>query len=130
MESENDRIHIREILVRCIIGLNPEEREKRQDVVISIILESNLREAGRSDTIAATIDYKRIKNRVVQFTEESSFQLVETLAHEIAYICLQHPMVMQAVVTVDKPGALRFAKSVAVEVRRTRQDYPERNFDA
>ncbi len=124
-----DRIRIREILVRCIIGLNPDERVKKQDVLISLTLEGDLKEAGESDSIEKTIDYKTLKNRVITFTEESSFLLIERLAHEIGFICLQHPRVEAVHVALDKPGALRFAKSVAVEIYRTRDDYPKERFD-
>ncbi len=124
-----DRIHIREILVRCLIGLNPDERIKKQDVLISLTLEGDLLEAGETDDINKTIDYKSLKNRVISFTEESSFLLIERLAHEIGFICLQHPRVEAVLVQLDKPGALRFAKSVAVEVYRTRDNYPGERFN-
>ena len=131
MEAEKrpDRIHIRDILVRCIIGLNPEEREKKQDVIISLTLEGDLRKAGESDDLDNTIDYKTIKNRVISFTEANSFLLIERLAHEIAFLCLQHPRVQGVNVILDKPGALRFARSVAVDIYRTRKNYPKERFN-
>ena len=129
MEYKPDRIHIRDILVRCIVGINPDEREKKQDVIISLCLEGDLRLPGESDDIGDTINYKEIKDRVIRFTEASSFFLIEALAHEIAALCLDVPEVQRVGVTVDKPGALRFAKSVAVEIFRTREDYPDRGFD-
>ncbi|WP_319559994.1 dihydroneopterin aldolase [Marispirochaeta sp.] len=129
MEFKLDRIHIRDILVRCIVGINPDEREKKQDIIISLCLEGDLRLPGESDDINDTINYKEIKNRVISFTEESSFYLIEALAHEIAALCLEVPEVRRVGVTIDKPGALRFARSVAVEIFRTREDYPDRGFD-
>lgn len=113
-----DRIHIRDLALRCIIGIYPDERKNRQDVVINATLETDLRAAGRSDAIDDTVDYKTIKLRIVEFVENSRFHLIESLAEGIADICLQDGGVQRAVVTVDKPGALRFARSVAVEVTR------------
>ena len=46
--------------------------------------------------------------------------LVEKMASEIAGICLLDPQVERAIVRVEKPGALRFARSVGVEIDRTR----------
>ena len=63
-EDRIDKIHIRELLLRCIIGVNPDEREKKQDVVINLTLSVDLREACRTDHIDDTINYKLIKQRV------------------------------------------------------------------
>ena len=120
-EKPLDKIFIRDLLLRCLVGINPEEREKKQDVVLNIALAVDLTEAGSSDDIAATVDYKSLKNRVIELVEGSSFFLVERLATAIAEACLMEPRVCEATVTVDKPGALRFARSVAVEVTRGRE---------
>lgn len=115
-----DRIYIRDLSVRCIIGIYPEERRTKQDVVINIVLESDLRAACRSDRIEDTVDYKGIKKRVIEMAESSSRFLIERLAEDIAELCLNEPHVVRATVSVDKPGALRFARSVAVEITRAR----------
>ncbi|HNR34299.1 MAG TPA: dihydroneopterin aldolase [Candidatus Hydrogenedentes bacterium] len=115
-----DRIYIRDLSVRCIIGIYPEERRNKQDVIINIVLESDLRAACRSDRIEDTVDYKGIKNRIIEKVESSSRFLIERLAEDIAELCLADPKVVRATVSVDKPGALRFARSVAVEITRAR----------
>lgn len=119
-EKPLDRIFIRDLLLRCLVGINPDERVKKQDVLINIALAVDLAEAGRTDAIEATVDYKRLKQRVIELVEGSSFFLVERLAAAIAEACLAEPRVARATITVDKPGALRFARSVAVEVTRGR----------
>jgi D-erythro-7,8-dihydroneopterin triphosphate epimerase len=120
-DGQLDRIHIRDLALRCIIGIEPHERDKLQDVVINITLHADLRRAGRSDTIVDTVDYKAIKGKVVDRVEGSSYLLVERLAQEVADVCLAEPRVQRVEVTVDKPGALRFARSVAVEICRERE---------
>lgn len=116
-----DRIHIRDLHIRCIIGIYDEERREKQDVIINITMYADLRAAGQSDRIEETVDYKSVKKRVIAMVEESQCLLIEHLADRIAAICLSEPKVQRAVVTVDKPGALRFARSVAVEIVRDRQ---------
>lgn len=118
MTHDLDLIHIRDLRLRCIIGINPEEREKVQDVIINITLSADLRRACRSDRIADTVDYKRIKSDVVSMAEASSFFLVERLAEAIAEICLRDSRVREARVAIEKPGALRFARTVGVEIAR------------
>ncbi len=116
-----DKIHIRDLVVRCIIGIEPIERREKQDVVINITLFTDIKEASKSDNIADTVDYKNIKKSVLNFVENSNFYLLETLAEEIAKICLNESKVKGVSVVVDKPGALRFARSVAVEINRFRE---------
>ena len=120
-EHPLDRIHIRDLMIRCIVGIYPEERSKKQDVIINMTLYANLRAACTSDAIEDTVDYKAIKKKVLASVEESSFFLVERLAEHIAQMALDSPPVMRVDVSVDKPGALRFARSVAVEITRTKE---------
>jgi dihydroneopterin aldolase/D-erythro-7,8-dihydroneopterin triphosphate epimerase len=119
-----DRILIRDLALRCIIGIYPEERRAKQDVIVNLAIESDFRRAARTDAIGDAVDYKQLKKGVIGLVESSSFGLVETLASRIADLCLGHAGVKRVTVTVDKPGALRFARSVAVEVTRSRGRRP------
>ncbi|MBS3733339.1 MAG: dihydroneopterin aldolase [Phycisphaerae bacterium] len=115
---ERDRIHIRDLRLRCVIGVNPEERRVRQDVVVDITLHADLRQAGQSDRMSDTVDYKAIKLAVVDLVEASQCHLVERLAEQIAQLCLERPRVRRVRVLVEKPGALRYARTVGVEIVR------------
>jgi FolB domain-containing protein len=116
-----DQIHIRDLLVRTIIGVNESERRNRQDVLINVDLYTDV-SAAASDDIAATINYRTISKSIIHLAEESSFFLVEKLALEIINLCLANPLVERAVVSVEKPGAVRFSRSVGVTVDRNRAD--------
>lgn len=115
-----DRILISDLLVRCIIGVNEDERREKQDVVINIALSTDLAKAGASDRFEDAVDYRALKKRIMAMAESSQFFLVEALAEAVAKICLEHPAVAEATVKVEKPGALRFARSVGVELARKR----------
>jgi len=115
-----DRIHIRDLHLRCVIGVDDEERREKQDLSINITMYVDLRSAGHSDRIEDTVDYEAMQERVIAMGERSQCRLIEHLADRIADICLSEPRVQRAIVTVDKPGALRFARSVAVEIVRDR----------
>lgn len=117
-----DRIVIEDLLVRCIIGVNEDERRQKQDVVINLTLTADLAKAGKSDRFEDTVDYRAIKKQVMAMTENSQFHLIEALAEAIAQLCLRNSEVAGVRVRVDKPTALRFARSVAVEIERSRQD--------
>ena len=122
MNHNKDKIKIKDLLLRCIIGINDDERIIKQDVVINITLYCDLSISGSSDSISDTVNYKKIKNRIVTIVENSSYYLIEKLAQAIADICLENSLIEKVIVSVDKPGVLRFAKSVSVEIERNRQE--------
>jgi 2-amino-4-hydroxy-6-hydroxymethyldihydropteridine diphosphokinase len=123
----SDRIYIKDLLLRAIIGINEDERRNKQDVLINIVLSADTRAAGVSDDIEDAVNYRTITKRIIALVETSQFFLVEKMAAEIAAICLEDPRVQRATVRVEKPGALRFARSVGVEIDRRRDDLEPRN---
>jgi len=116
-----DKIFIRDLALRGIIGSYPEERREKQDIVINVEMHADLRAAGQSDDLNDTVDYKAIKKAILKLVEGSAFQLIESLAERISEIALGHDKVQKVIVTIDKPGALRFARASAVEIYRTRE---------
>jgi dihydroneopterin aldolase/D-erythro-7,8-dihydroneopterin triphosphate epimerase len=117
-----DQIHIRDLRARCIVGINPEERTKKQDVTIQITLWADLRAACQSDDLADTVDYHTLKLAVMEMVEGSSYLLIERLAERVAEIALSFEPVRQVRVLLEKPGALRFARTVGVEIVRRKQE--------
>ena len=117
-----DQVHIVDLQLRCIIGIYPEERQEKQDVILNITLYADLRQAGNTDDLRDTVDYKSVKQAVRTLVEGSSFKLVEKLASEVARVCLEPALVKKVQVRIDKPGALRFARSVAVEIMRIKDN--------
>jgi len=119
----SDKIYIRDLEIRCIIGVNQVERTEKQDVVINVILFTDTRKAGRTDALADSVDYKRVKKAILSLVESSEFLLIEKLADEIAKVCLDDSKVQKVYVKGDKAGGLRDTRSVAVEIVRTRESY-------
>ena len=116
-----DRLFIRDLLVRCHVGLTDEELRERQDVLISVVMYVDLAQAGRSDRVDDSVNYRDVKKRILVLAEGLRVHLVETLATRVAEICLEHPSVQRVKVTVEKPTALRFARSVGVTIVRGRE---------
>ncbi|MHC4519809.1 MAG: dihydroneopterin aldolase [Planctomycetota bacterium] len=115
-----DQIFITDLRFRCIVGVTEDERREKQDIVTHITLDVDLRKAGQTDAIDDTVDYRAVKKAILVMAEQSQFQLVEALAESIADICLAHRRVSRAVVVLEKPGALRFARTVGVRITRER----------
>ena len=113
-----DRIEIKDLLLRGIIGVNDWEREAEQDILINITLTADLTQAGKTDSIDDTVNYRTLTKQIIGHVDASQRFTVEALAADIAGICLAQGGVASARVRVEKPGALRFARSVGVEIER------------
>ena len=116
-----ESIYIRDLRAICIIGINPRERVDPQEIVINIQMDADLSQACATDAIGDTIDYKVLKDELLSFCNQSQYYLIERLSDELAQRILAYSTrVHRVVVTVDKPGALTGARSVAVSVERFR----------
>lgn len=118
-----DRIIVKNLLVRGILGIKPDERVKRQDILINLELRTDLRRAAVDDTLEEGLNYRTVTKQVIALVEGSQFHTVEKLATEIAQIVVTHHAAESVTVRVEKPGALRFAESVGVEITRSRADF-------
>jgi len=115
-----DTIHIRQLVLECIIGVASRERRFKQDVIVSVRLHGEFQEAGRNDRMEDTVDYATVRDRIAEKVENSRFHLLESLAWAVADICLAEPRVAAVDVVVEKPGAFLGHGSVAVEIYRAR----------
>jgi len=115
-----DKTFIKDLVARGIIGINDWEREKPQEMLINITVFSDTRAAAQSDDLADCVDYRALAKKAQSHAETAARFTVEALANDIAAICLEQELVQRVIVRVEKPGAVRFAKSVGVEVERSK----------
>ena len=120
-----DKIFLKELTTETVIGIFDWEREVKQTVAIDLEMSADIRRAARSDSIRDTLNYKAVAKRLLAFIQESRFQLVETLAEEIARVVLREFPVEYVKVTLHKPGAIRHSRDVGVIIERTRADLPD-----
>ena len=113
-----DKIIISGLKVNTIIGTLPEEREKKQTLLIDLELHLSLQKAGKSDDLFDSVDYSLIESEIIVMGERSEFFLLERFAEEVADICLKEELVSSVKVQVAKPKALKHSKNVAVCIER------------
>jgi D-erythro-7,8-dihydroneopterin triphosphate epimerase len=118
MNKPIDKILIRDLVVACIVGTLPAERTRRRKVVLNLALFCDLSRAGQTDDLRHTVDYAAVCHGVTAMVSRSRYQLLERLAQAVADTCLAFPGVVGVTVTLDKPGAVRGARSMAVEITR------------
>ena len=115
-----DKVFIKDLIARGIIGINDWERQKPQEILINLIVFTDTRRAASSDDLADCVDYSALAKLVLEHAQSAARFTVEALAEDLAGICLEQEGVTKAVVRVEKPGAVRFSKSVGVEIERAK----------
>ncbi|VAW75484.1 Dihydroneopterin aldolase [hydrothermal vent metagenome] len=113
-----DIVFIRELRIETVIGIYDWERKIKQDVVFDIEMATDITKAAQSDSIEDALDYKTISKRIVEFVEQSKFQLVETLAEKVAAIILNEFKVPWVKLQLNKQGALSAARDVGITIER------------
>jgi FolB domain-containing protein len=119
MARNMDQVIIKDLLVRGIIGIHDWERDKPQDILINIMIFTDIKKAGNTDDIQHSVNYRTIAKKTIAHAETAARLTVEALAEDIASLCLEEANVKRVRVRVEKPGAVRFAKSVGVEIERS-----------
>jgi FolB domain-containing protein len=117
-----DKVIIKNLLARGIIGVRDWERKRPQDILINIILFTDTHHAAESDDINDCADYSEVTKKVQAHAENAARLTVEALANDLAGICLTQKNVQKVIIRVEKPTAVRFAESVGVEIERSHNE--------
>ncbi len=113
-----DTIVIKQLQADTLIGVYDWEQTVRQTVLIDIELRYDMQKAAHSDDLAAAVDYKTLCDRVIEHTESVHLQLIESLAEQIAGLCLREFAVESCRISVHKPTAIAAAQDVVVSIER------------
>jgi FolB domain-containing protein len=117
LNSNLVRVCIEELLVNAYLGVHAAEQEKRRSVPVYLEFEY---EQPPDDSLAAAVDYRKIRDRVMAAIENQRFCLVETMARKILDAVRGDPRISRVFVKVSKTKALSQAASVSAAVEWTR----------
>jgi len=117
----HDTVFVRNLRAWTLIGIHPHEREGPQEVVISALLATDTRVAAASDDIERAIDYRQVAQRLRSWAGDAQHWLIETLAEDMARICLTEFGAVVVRITVEKPGVVPGSDSVGVTIERRRE---------
>jgi len=118
MKRKMDRIFIRNLQIDTVIGIYDWERKRRQRIVIDLDMSADVARAARAEDVESTLNYKTLSDELVNFIENSEFQLIETLAERITGIIRDDFGVQWVRLTLHKPDALAGDTDVGVMIER------------
>lgn len=124
LETAKRKIFVRDLVLSCSIGVYPQERLAPQRVRINVAMHVREPEAPLNDEIDNVVSYDTVVTAIKGLIGRGHINLVETLADEIAAICLADRRVEEVKVTVEKLDIEPAAASVGVEIERRRKVAP------
>ena len=118
LQNIMDIVYIRDLRIEAVIGIFEWEKRIRQTIRIDLEMGWDNRRAAETDAIEDALDYKKAAQRVRQFAQENSFELVETLAEKIASLLLTELKLPWVKLTLGKPNAVKKSSEVGVIIER------------
>lgn len=116
-----DKLFIQQLKLETMIGIFPWERNARQQLLVDIVIGTDLQQAATTSNLSHTIDYAEVCQRVATLADQGEFQLLETLAERMANLIFTQFITAHWVkITVHKTDALTQVSSVGVEIERSR----------
>lgn len=115
-----DQILINDLLARGVIGISERERSQPQDILFNIVIFTDIKAAAAADDVELSVNYRTVSKQILAYASTVGRFTVEALAEDVARMVLEYSGVLGVRVRVEKPGAVRFSRSVGVEIERMR----------
>jgi len=116
----SDKILIRQLKIDAIIGIHEWEKQQAQPLLFDMDLSFNCSPAAQSDDIKDTLDYFEVCRQVTEFVEASAYELIETLAEQVANLVLKQFTCKKIKLTLYKPEAVANTQTVGICIVRNR----------
>ena len=113
-------VFVRDLEIMALIGIYDHEKIKPQRIIVNIDLSVNEADGPTTDEISHVVSYEIIAKKVEAIVADGHVNLVETMAERFAEACLRDKRVAAARVRIEKPDIIPNARSVGVEIERSR----------
>ena len=116
-------VFIKDFIIEEIIGIHEHEKIKKQKIKFNIVLNVNQSSIPDEKDIKSIVDYEKITNKLENLTKSKKYNFLESLAEDSFKEIFEDKRIKSVTIKIEKPGAIKNAKSVGVEVFKTREDY-------
>ena len=116
-------VFIKDFIIKEIIGFYKHEKIKKQKIKFNIIIDVNQSSLPDEKDIKSIVDYEKITNKLENLTKSKKYNFLESLAEDSFKEIFQDKRINSVTIKIEKPEAIKNARSVGVEVFKTRKDY-------
>ena len=116
-------VFIKDFVIEEIIGFHKHEKIKKQKIKFNIVLDVNQSSVPDEKNIKSIVDYEKITNKLENLTKSKKYNFLESLAEDSFKEIFEDKRINSVTIKIEKPEAIKNAKSVGIEVFKTRKDY-------
>ena len=113
-----DTLYIKDLALTTVIGVYAWERRIHQTILVSLEFSVDIKQAASNDDINQALDYATLAEQLQLFASNNSYQLIETLAENMAQLLLSQFPIKHLRLQLSKPGAIANAKEVGIIIER------------
>ena len=114
---------IKDFIINEIIGIHEHEKINKQKIIFNIVIDVNKNTLPDENDTSSIVDYEKITNKLENLTKYKNYNFLESLAEDSFKEIFEDKRINSIKIKIEKPDALANAKSVGVEVFKTRSDY-------
>ena len=114
---------IKDFFINEIIGIHKHEKINKQKIIFNIILDINQNTLPDEKNISSIVDYEKITNKLESLAKYKNYNFLESLAEDSFKEIFEDSRINSIKIKIEKPDAIKNAKSVGVEVFKSRSDY-------
>jgi len=116
-------VFVKDFIIEEIIGFYKREKEKKQKIIFNIVLDIDQSSLPNENDIKSIVDYEKITNKLENLAKSKKYNFLESLAEDSFKEIFEDKRINSVTIKIEKPEAIKNAKSVGVEVFKTRKDY-------
>jgi len=114
---------IKDFFINEIIGIHKHEKINKQKIVFNIVIDVNQNILPNENSLSSIIDYEQITNKLKILAKNKNYNFLESLAEDSFKKIFEDKRINSVKIKIEKPDAILNAKSVGVEVFKSRNDY-------
>ena len=114
---------IKDFLIKEIIGIHKHEKINKQKIIFNIVIDVNQNALPEENNISSIVDYEKITNKLEKLAKNKNYNFLESLAEDSFKEIFKDKRINSIKIKIEKPDAITNAKSVGVEVFKSRNDY-------
>ena len=114
---------IKDFLIHEIIGIHQNEKTNKQKIIFNIVIDVNQNTLPDETSLSSIIDYEKITNKIKNLAKNKKYNFLESLAEDSFKEIFEDKRINSVKIKIEKPDAITNAKSVGVEVFKSRSDY-------
>jgi 7,8-dihydroneopterin aldolase/epimerase/oxygenase len=114
---------IKNFLINEIIGIHKHEKINKQKIIFNIVIDINQDTVPNENSLSSVVDYEQITNKLKNLAKNKNYNFLESLAEDSFKEIFEDRRINSVKIKIEKPDAILNAKSVGVEVFKSRNDY-------